>query len=703
VALWDLDNDYYLHNFHVQKGVELTMSQFKEPWEGAEEEEEKRLRKTQSGDHEAPGSPDSDLSSPDSAAAVAVAAELASKRALAQAAAADAAAGAAYYHEAAVAARSAARAAALEEHQAQVRAARQAQVSQVEQAEKFRSGYHNEGDGAFNDAQAHARAEEEKEKAALEAAATKAAQAAAEAEAAEARAALEAEKAAAARAAEAATMTEASQAEVPEKGVKKKKSFMKALSRPFGKKPKDKKKKMGTEGGEADDGSEGQQTSNSSTTTAAATSLVGSADSTSGLSLAATDIPELDEENNHEQDGNGSEGSGVDEARRSFDSDGSNFDENEPWSPSSSSSSSSYQMQDQPKARPRLSQEQAVRVRLRCHAQQRAIEHWWRDAQAKHDMNRLWMRLGPQQSSLNHSTDSAAAAGGANTTSVVAQPPPPQQQRFIGCSGRFDRVFRPDKLTQFDKLLSYDFNSPLPLHANQEVSHRSRGGFPGFPGGRRGGRRAGSGNNGPEGGDGTGGDGGLGGNDEGPVLSGDFSSGATAASGTSSSASHLPLEPRHASFRDAEVEDDEEGPDRAVALGKLVRDLFLLNRAQPRALGSQPAGSGDAPNGSSGNGSSSSRHKHGNAAGGRSILLSGQGSSGKDPTKSPSGSSLSGSTEEVSTSGSGLTEVQQQSRVEVSVSSSFVGTLGTQALGAAAQRESRRFAAISEFAQQPER
>jgi hypothetical protein len=33
VPLWELENDYYLHNFHVQKGVELSMKNLKEPWE----------------------------------------------------------------------------------------------------------------------------------------------------------------------------------------------------------------------------------------------------------------------------------------------------------------------------------------------------------------------------------------------------------------------------------------------------------------------------------------------------------------------------------------------------------------------------------------------------------------------------------------------------------------------------------------------
>lgn len=33
IPLWELENDYYLHNFHVQNGVELTMKHMQEPWE----------------------------------------------------------------------------------------------------------------------------------------------------------------------------------------------------------------------------------------------------------------------------------------------------------------------------------------------------------------------------------------------------------------------------------------------------------------------------------------------------------------------------------------------------------------------------------------------------------------------------------------------------------------------------------------------
>lgn len=33
MPLWELENDYYLHNFHVQNGVELTMKHMQEPWE----------------------------------------------------------------------------------------------------------------------------------------------------------------------------------------------------------------------------------------------------------------------------------------------------------------------------------------------------------------------------------------------------------------------------------------------------------------------------------------------------------------------------------------------------------------------------------------------------------------------------------------------------------------------------------------------
>jgi hypothetical protein len=34
---------------------------------------------------------------------------------------------------------------------------------------------------------------------------------------------------------------------------------------------------------------------------------------------------------------------------------------------------------------------------------------------------------------------------------------------------RYERVYRPYKLTQFDKNFAYDFNVPIPLHSNQEV------------------------------------------------------------------------------------------------------------------------------------------------------------------------------------------------------------------------------------------
>jgi len=42
VALWDLDNDYYLHNFKVQTGVELTMTKYRQSWETEADEIEKK-------------------------------------------------------------------------------------------------------------------------------------------------------------------------------------------------------------------------------------------------------------------------------------------------------------------------------------------------------------------------------------------------------------------------------------------------------------------------------------------------------------------------------------------------------------------------------------------------------------------------------------------------------------------------------------
>jgi hypothetical protein len=609
------------------------MGQFKEPWEDAELEEARLDRKA----HELGASPGRSPSEPPNEGPRAAAAA-ALRQALTQASA-DAAAGAAHYREAAVRARAAARAAALDEHQARVRAARKT-LLRAAAADGSGDVTAPGGGGKASASEAEGAAAQ----AAAQAAAEAAAQAAADAEAAEARAAAEAQTAAEAAERAAAAEAEAqAEAEAAVKPARKSKSFMAALARPFGK----------SSGRKKANEAEWQRAFQSAALSAPLADTVGAG--AAPVAVAAGDDGDLhDAQRGSDEGEEESGGSGEDEARRSFGSDGSGGSDT--WSAPAGSAADGARAGGvgsaaESAAGRRRGEQQLRRVRLRCAAQQRATEQWWREAQARHDMRRLWMRLGPQQPLA--ATAAAAAANQHDRARVL-----------IGSRGRFDRVFRPDKLTQFDKIFGYEFNLPVPLHANQEASSRSRGGFPGFPGGRRGPRRGG------DGGDGGGGDG----NDE--AADAGFLPSADAAAPLPEGAGGLGGGP----LRDGDAEDDEEGPDRAVTIGRLVRDLFPLSRLQPRPPGSSPPGPGEGP------GSSST-----------TTTSRGAGlSAGLPPGRSSSSAAGAGRAELVVVQGA-------DGRFGVGLSCAFVGSLGTTPRGPAAWQESRRFAAVSEFAQQPER
>jgi len=146
--------------------------------------------------------------------------------------------------------------------------------------------------------------------------------------------------------------------------------------------------------------------------------------------------------------------------------------------------------------------EQQRRVRARCTVQRRAAQLWWRDAIDRHNLQKRSNSNGSSNLATGAITSDATANGGTNAvlryslivgrTAAAAAAGAPTAGGAAGgkelvvfgagCGyggiglnkaerqRRYERVYRPYKLTQFDKVLACDFNTPIPLQHSSSLS-----------------------------------------------------------------------------------------------------------------------------------------------------------------------------------------------------------------------------------------